>query len=71
MLNYCNINSISKCTIQNMRYCRNSAKTGLKLSQYKVATSINSRFCSVVETKLSFFLKGGQLLRSGSIQNQY
>ena len=29
--------------------------------------SINSRFCSVVEIKLSFFLKGGHLPRSGSI----
>ena len=51
-----------------MRYCRNFAKAGLKLSQYIVATqeSINSRFCSVVEIKLSFFLKGGHLPRSGS-----
>ena len=46
-----------------MRYCKNFAKAGLKLSQYMVATqeSINSRFCSVVEMKLSFFLKGGHL----------
>ena len=46
-----------------MRYCRNFAKAGLKLSQYMVATqeSINSRLCSVVEIKLSFFLKGGHL----------
>ena len=59
MLNY----SISKSAIQNMRYCRNFAKAVLKLSQYTVATqeSINSRFCSVVEIKLSFFLKGGHL----------
>ena len=40
-----------------MRYCRNFAKAGLKMSQYMVATqeSINVRFCSVVEIKLSFF----------------
>ena len=46
-----------------MRYCRNFAKAGLKLSQYMVAAqeSINSRFCSVVEINLSFFLKGGHL----------
>ena len=52
-----------------MRYCRNFAKAGLKLSQYMVATqeSINSRFCSVVQIKLSFFLKGGHLPKSGSI----
>ena len=31
--------------------------------------SINSRFCSVVEIKLSFFLKGGHLPRSGSISD--
>ena len=51
-----------------MRYCRNFAKAGLKLSQYMEAIqeSINSRFCSVVEIKLSFFLKGGHLPRSGS-----
>ena len=55
--------SISKSAIQNMRYCRNFAKAGLKLSQYMVATqeSINSRCCSVVEIKPSFFLKGGHL----------
>ena len=28
--------------------------------------NINSRFCSVVEIKLIFFLKGGHLPRSGS-----
>ena len=53
-----------------MRYCsRNFAKAGLKLSQYMIAIqeSINSRFSSVVEIKLSFFLKGGHLPRSGSI----
>ena len=51
-----------------MRYYRNFAKAGLKLSQYMVATqeSINSRSCSVVEIKLSVFLKGGHLMRSGS-----
>ena len=51
-----------------MRYCRNLAKAGLKLSQCMVATqeSINSRFCSVVEINLSFFLRGGHLPRSGS-----
>ena len=40
--------SISKSAIQNMRYCRNFTKAGLKLSQYMVATqeSKNSRFCS-------------------------
>ena len=60
--------SISKSAIQNVRYCRIFAEAGLKLSQYMVATqeSINSRFCSVVEIKLSFFLKGGHLPRSGS-----
>ena len=64
MLNY----SISKSAIQNMRYCRNFAKAGLKLSQYMVAKqgSRHSRFCSVVEIKLSFFLKDGHLPRSGS-----
>ena len=31
-----------------------------------IQESINSRFCSVVEVKLSFFLKGGHLPRSGS-----
>ena len=52
-----------------MRYCRNFAEAGLKLSQYMVATqeSINSRSCSVVEIKLSVFLKGGHLTRSGSM----
>ena len=30
--------------------------------------SINSRFCSVFEVKLSFFLKGGHLPRSGSTE---
>ena len=29
--------------------------------------SVNSRFCSVVEIKLIFFLKGGHLPGSGSI----
>ena len=70
MLNYSKLlNAISKSAIQNMRYCGNFAKAGLKLSQYIVATQecINSRFCSVVEIKLSFFLKGGHLSRSGSI----
>ena len=64
MLNY----SISKSAIQNIRYCRNFVKARLKLSQYMVASqeSINSRFCSMVEIKLSFFLKGGHLPRSGS-----
>ena len=32
--------------------------------------SINSRSCSVVEIKLSVFLKGGQLTRSGSSRIQ-
>ena len=52
-----------------MRYSRNFAKAGLKLSPYMVAIqeSINSRFCSVVEIKLSFLLKGGHLPRSGSM----
>ena len=31
--------------------------------------SINSRSCSVVEIKLSVFLKGGHLTRSGSTFN--
>ena len=31
--------------------------------------TMNSRFCSAVEIKLSFFLKGGHLPRSGSIEN--
>ena len=31
-----------------------------------IQDSINNRFCSVVEIKLSFFLKGGHLPRSGS-----
>ena len=46
-----------------MRYRRNFAKAGLKLSQYMLAAqeSIKSRFCSVVEIKLSFLLKGGHL----------
>ena len=52
-----------------MRYCRNFAKAGLNLSHYLVATqeSINSRFYSVDEIKLSVFLKSGHLPRSGSI----
>ena len=29
--------------------------------------SMNSRFCSVVEIKLSFFPKGGHVPRSGSM----
>ena len=47
-----------------MRFSRNFAKAALNLSQYMVATqeNINSKFCSVVEIKLSFFLKGGHLL---------
>ena len=49
-----------------MKYSRNIAKAGLNLSQYVVATqgNINSRFCSVVEIKLSLFLKGGHLPKS-------
>ena len=36
-----------------------------------IQESINSRFCSVVEIKLSFFLKGGHLPRSGSRSNKW
>ena len=36
-----------------------------------IQESINSRFCSVVEIKFSFFLKGGNLPRSGSRSRSY
>ena len=57
-----------------MWYRRNFAKAGLNLSQYMVATqeSINNRFCSVDEIKLSFFSSRvvtyrGQALPNGNV----
>ena len=54
-----------------MRYCRIFAKAGLKLSRYIVAIqeSINRRFGPEFKVKLIFSLKGGHLLRPGSIIN--